>query len=125
MNSKINLETLDDEEITVISNWLVEHDRKIHKDFLDRFAMNSFNEHSNEAMQVHEAIQEIEMSIMYYRVLEPNKEFIKDWIFYANGINFHFYLSRELRNEKIERLANVLDKRLKVKASSIDKKNKI
>jgi hypothetical protein len=125
MKNTLNLTGLDDEEITVTSDWLNKHQLKIHKEFLDKFAINSMDEHSNEAMQIVEAIQELEMCIIYYGIFEKNKEFINEWACTLNSGSFHFHLERAIKKEKINRLANVLDKRLCIKPSSIDKKNKI
>ncbi|MBC7747705.1 MAG: hypothetical protein H7Z76_03840 [Methylotenera sp.] len=126
MQNKINLEHLDDEQLTLIKSFMQDKDEKIHTAFFNNFAINSISQDYEIAVQITEAMQELEISIIFYEVLLKNKEFTKTWIDSMNiKPNYRFFIGQSIKEETTKRIHDVLDKRLIKDTYKVDKILKI
>lgn len=125
MKNQINFKNLDDEDLTVISNYLQEKDTRLHTEFFNSYAVDSV-ENKQLAYQIAYSMQCIEMSILYNLFID-NKNYIEFWInILFMKPDFKFLLERAIKNEKTKRIHEVyLNKFPENNTDLIDKINKI
>lgn len=120
----INLQNLDDEQITILEHFLNEKDTKYHNEFFNSYAIDSVND-KYLANKIAISLDTIPVFLLY-DVLISNISFTKHWIEKIEmKVSYKFFLNKAVKEEKDKRFFNYLNKTVNKDTQIIDKRIKI